>query len=219
MFRLLQENLCNNAVNPFIAEDRKAMLLKLIGCISEAVQSSEHGIILCDRVGKIRQKSNLPYGQCLTRQKWPASGSSRNHSISITQVSVITYGTQNKVQCINVPVNTRDVRLFLRNSECLWQNQFFLTTIAQSQFLTRKFIWLLQLLNTNFWLFLALMAALLVSLGIVRWLCHGYWAFPMLMSGLYGQSYRMQLYSKVLFDKMTRNWYSPVFPLLKCVMC
>ena len=27
MFRLLQENLCNNAVDPFIAEDRKAMLL------------------------------------------------------------------------------------------------------------------------------------------------------------------------------------------------
>ena len=153
MFRLLQENLCNNAVNPFIAEDRKAMLLKLIGCIIEAVQSSEHGIILFDRVGKIKQKSNLPYGQRLTRKRWSASGSSWNHSISITQVSVITYGSQNKVQCINVPVNTREVRLFLRNSECLWQNQFFLTTITQSQFLTRKFIWLLQLLNTNFWLF------------------------------------------------------------------
>ena len=73
MVRLLQENLGNNAVNPFIAEDRKAMLLKLIGYISQVVQSSEHGIILCNWVGKIRQKSNLPYGQRLIRKKRSAS--------------------------------------------------------------------------------------------------------------------------------------------------
>ena len=122
MFRLLQENLCNNAVNPFIADDRKTMLLKLIGYISQAVQSSEHGIILCDWVGKIRQKSNLPYGKRLIRKKRSASGPSRNQSISINQVSVRTYGTQNKIQCINVPFNMREIRLFLRNSQCLCQN-------------------------------------------------------------------------------------------------
>ena len=122
MFRLLQENLCNNAVNPFIADDRKAMLLKLIGYISQVVQSSEHAIILCDWVGKIRQKSNVSYGQRLIRKKRSASGPSRNQSISINQVSVRMYGTQNKFQCINVPDNMREIRHFLRNSECLWQN-------------------------------------------------------------------------------------------------
>ena len=136
MFRLLQEILCNNAVNPFIAEDRKEMLLKLIVCISQAVQRREQSIILCDWVGKIRQKSSLPYGERLIRKKRSASGPSRNQSINITQVSVSMYGTQNKIQWINVPANTREVRL-LRNSECIWQNQFFLNTIAQYQFLTQ----------------------------------------------------------------------------------
>ena len=134
MFRLLQEFLCTSAVNPFIAEDRKAMLQKLIGYIIQVVRSSEHRIIPCDWVGKIRQKSNLPYGQRAIRNKRLASGPSGNQSISITQVSFRTYGTQNKIQCNNVLVNTRKDRLFLWNSECLWQNQFFLTTIAQTDF-------------------------------------------------------------------------------------
>ena len=55
MFRLLQENLCNNVENLFIAEGRMTMLLKLIGYISQVEQSIEHGIILWlgweDKVG------------------------------------------------------------------------------------------------------------------------------------------------------------------------
>ena len=55
MFRLLQENLCNNGENLFIAEGRMTMLLKLIGYISQVEQSIEHGIILWlgweDKVG------------------------------------------------------------------------------------------------------------------------------------------------------------------------
>ena len=165
MFRFLQENLCNSAVNPFIAEDRKAILLKLISYISQVVQSSEHSIILCDWVGKIRQKCNLPYGQCLIRKKQSASSPSQNQSISITQVSVRTYGTQNKIQCINVPVNMKEVRLFLQNSECLWQNQFFLTTTAVS-ILDKEVYLTSPIAEYKCLTFSALMAALLVSLGI-----------------------------------------------------
>ena len=69
MFRLLQENLCNNGEVPFIAEGRMAMLLKLIGYISQVEQSIEHGILLCGWVGKIMQEYNLPYEQRLIRKK------------------------------------------------------------------------------------------------------------------------------------------------------
>ena len=90
-FAMWKPSITGNNFKNVKAASRK--LLKLIGYISQFVQSSEHSIILCDWVWKIRQKSNLPYGQCPTRKKRLASGPSRNQSISITQVLAKMYDT------------------------------------------------------------------------------------------------------------------------------